>query len=127
MVRSTISPVELSSKERLLAAFNHSEVDQVPFYQKFWHRGCLASREDTWNDQFERVKKTTRLGLEDTVGFEIPRTFSPEVKILRRKETSNDGTYLRQEYQTPKGSLSQTVRQTSDWPHGDNIPISLTT
>jgi hypothetical protein len=28
-----------------------------------------------------------------------------------------------QEYQTPKGSLSQTVRQTSDWPHGDNIPI----
>ncbi|MGD0424505.1 MAG: uroporphyrinogen decarboxylase family protein [Candidatus Bathyarchaeia archaeon] len=114
---------QLSSKERLLATINHSEVDYVPFYQKFWHRGCLADREDAWSDQFDRVRKTTRLGLEDTVGFEIPRTFSPDVKILRRKEASNDGTYLVQEYKTSKGSLSQIVRQTNDWPHGDNIPI----
>ena len=114
---------QLSSRERLLAAINHSEVDYVPFYQKFWHRGCLSNKEDTWRSQFERVQKTMRLGLEDTLGLEIPRTFSPEVKILRRKEASKDGTYLVQEYQTPKGTLSQIVRQTSDWPHGDNIPI----
>ena len=113
----------LSSKERLLAAINHSEVDYVPFYQKFWHRKCLATRQDGWRDQFERVQRTIKLGLEDTVGFEIPRTFSPEIKISRRKETSNDGVYLLQEYHTPKGSLSQVVRQTADWPHGDNIPI----
>ncbi|MGA3406176.1 MAG: uroporphyrinogen decarboxylase family protein [Candidatus Bathyarchaeia archaeon] len=115
----------LSSRERLLAAINHSEVDYVPFYQKFWHRGCLSTREDAWRDQFERARKTTRLGLEDTVGFEIPRAFSPEVKIIRRKETlpGEETAYLTQEYQTPKGSLTQIVRQTRDWPHGDNVPI----
>ena len=112
-----------TSRERLLAAINHSEVDYVPFYQKFWHRGCLSTREDGWSDQFERVRKTTRLGLDDTVGFEIPRMLSPEVKINRRKETQGENTYLTQEYQTPKGSLTQVVRPTSDWPHGDNIPI----
>ena len=113
----------LSSRERLLAAISHSEVDYVPFYQKFWHRGCLATREDAWRDQFERVQRTTKLGLEDTVGFEIPRKLSPEVKVIRRKETSKDGAYLLQEYQTPKGPLSQIVRKTADWPHGDNVPI----
>ena len=114
---------KLSSRQRLLAAINHSEVDYVPFYQKFWHRGFLSNRDDTWKDQFERIRKTTKLGLEDTVGLEIPRAFSPEVKIHRRKETASDGSYLVQEYQTPKGSLSQIVRQTNDWPHGENIPI----
>ena len=114
---------KLSSKERLLAAFDHSEVDYVPFYQKFWHRRCLANRQESWKDQFERAQKITKLGLEDTVGYEIPRKFSPEVKISRRKELSKDSSYLVQEYQTPKGTLSQIVRQTSDWPHGDNIPI----
>lgn len=115
----------LSSKERLLAAINHSEVDYVPFYQKFWHRGCLSSKEDGWKDQFERVKKTTKLGLEDTVGFEIPRAFSPEVKIVRRKEIipGESKALLFQEYQTPKGTLKQIVLQTVDWPHGDNVPI----
>ncbi len=116
---------EPSSRERLLAAIRHSEVEYPPLYQKFWHRGCLADRTDGWKDQFERVKKTTRLGLEDTVGFSIPRTFAPEVKISRRKETipGEPSALLFQEYQTPKGTLKQIVRQTGDWPHGDNIPI----
>jgi hypothetical protein len=115
----------ISSKERLLAAINHSSVDYPPFYQKFWQRGCLSNPSEGWKDQFERVKKTTRLGLEDTVGFSIPRAFSPEVKILRRKETipGESNAFLFQEYQTPKGTLKQIVRQTEDWPHGDNIPI----
>ena len=115
----------ISSKERLLAAINHSNVDYPPFYQKFWQRGCLSNHSDGWKDQFERVKKTTRLGLEDTVGFSIPRAFSTEVKILRRKEMvpGESTAFLFQEYQTPKGTLKQIVRQTEDWPHGDNIPI----
>jgi len=115
----------LSSRKRLLSAIDHSEVDYVPFYQKFWHRGCLSSKEDAWKDQFERVRKTTRLGLEDTVGFEIPRAFSPEVKIVRQKQVlpGELDPFLYQEYQTPKGTLEQIVRQTKDWPHGDNIPI----
>jgi len=116
---------QLSSRSRLLSAINHSQVDYAPFYQKFWHRGCLSNREDAWKDQFERVRKTMRLGLEDTVGLEIPRAFSSEVKVLRRKEIPRGelDPFLYQEYQTPKGPLKQIVRQTRDWPHGDNIPI----
>ena len=113
----------LSSKERLLAAINHSDVDHVPFCQKFWQRPYLADPSDGWRDQFERVSKTTRLGLDDTVSFNIPRAFSPEVKIIRRKEMSGSDAFLFQEYETPKGTLKQIVRQTADWPHGDNVPI----
>lgn len=115
---------ELSSKERLLLAINHSEVDHVPFCQKFWQRRYLSNQADGWRDQFERVTKTTRLGLDDTVGFDIPRTFSPEVKITRRKEVLREScSFLFQEYQAPKGTLKQIVRQTTDWPHGDNVLI----
>ena len=116
---------KLSSKDRLLSAINHSEVDHVPFCQKFWQRKYFSNQADGWRDQFERVTKTTRLGLDDTVGFDIPRTFSPEVRIIRRKEVLSGESHalLFQEYQTPKGTLKQIVRQTSDWPHGDNVPI----
>jgi len=115
----------LSSKERLLSAINHSETDHVPFCQKFWQRRFLSNQKDGWRDQFERVTKTTRLGLDDTVGFDIPRSFSSEVEITRRKEVlpGESQAFLFQEYKTPKGTLKQIVRQTADWPHGDNIPI----
>jgi uroporphyrinogen decarboxylase len=116
---------KLSSKERLLSAINHSEADHVPFCQKFWQRKYLSNHADGWRDQFERIAKTTRLGLDDTVGFDIPRAFSPEVKITRRKETlpGESHAFLFQEYETPKGTLKQIVNQTTDWPHGDNVPI----
>jgi len=114
----------LSSKDRLLAAINHTDVDHVPFCQKFWQRRYLSDQADGWRDQFERVTKTTRIGLDDTIGVDIPRTFSPEVKITRRKEVSGESqAFLFQEYETPKGTLKQIVRQTTDWPHGDNVPI----
>ena len=115
----------LSSKQRLLSTINHSEVDHVPFCQKFWQRRYLSSQGDGWRDQFERVTKTTNLGLDDTVGFDIPRTFSPDVKITRHKEVlpGESRALLFQEYHTPKGTLKQIVTQTADWPHGDNIPL----
>jgi len=114
-----------SSKERLLKAINHSTIDFPPFYQKFWQRGYLSTREGRWRDQFERVKRTTKLGLEDAVGYEIPRVFSTQVKIIRRKEIvpGESRPIMVQEYVTPNGTLKQIVRQTADWPHGDNVPI----
>ena len=116
---------KLSSKERLLSTINNSETDYIPFSQKFWQRRYLSNPADGWKDQFERVTKTRRLGLDDTVGFDIPRAFSPEVKIIRRKEVvpGESQAFLFQEYQTPKGTLKQVVHQTADWPHGDNVPI----
>jgi len=115
----------LCSKERLMSAIGHSETDHVPLYQKWWLRHYLSSKDDGWRDQFERVKKTTKLGLDDTVGFEPPKTFDPEVKIRLRKEGVSREKYplLVKEYETPKGTLRQVVCQTEDWIHGDDVPI----
>jgi uroporphyrinogen decarboxylase len=49
----------------------------------------------------------------------------PEVKSRVWKEIKAGDPYpsLYKEYSTPGGILSQRVRQTVDWPHGDDIPI----
>jgi len=116
---------ELPSRQRLLLAINHSQPDHVPLYLKWWSRPYLSNKDDGWRDQFERVKKTTKLGLDDTVGFEPPRAFSPDVKIKRWKEAFAGVRYplLFKEYETSRGKLKQAVYQTEDWPHGDDIPI----
>lgn len=116
---------KLSSRERLLAAISHAEVDHVPLYLKWWSRPYLSDRNDGWTNQFERVRKTARLGLDDTVGFEPPKTVSSDVKITQRKEVvpGEEHPILYKEYHTPKGALRQIVRQTRDWPHGDDIPM----
>ena len=82
-------------------------------------------RNDGWKNQFERVRKVTALGLDDTVGFEPRKTLAPEIEVKQRKETlpGEDYPLLFKEYETPKGKLSQIVRQTRDWPHGDDIPM----
>lgn len=115
----------LSSRERLLSAISHAEVDHVPLCLKWWSRPYLSVRNDGWKNQFERVRKVTALGLDDTVGFEPRKTLAPEIEVKQRKETlpGEDYPLLFKEYETPKGKLSQIVRQTRDWPHGDDIPM----
>jgi uroporphyrinogen-III decarboxylase len=115
----------LSSRERLLSAFSHAEVDHVPLCLKWWSRPYFSVRNDGWKNQFERVRRVTALGLDDTVGFEPKKTLAPEIEVKQRKETLPGENYplLFKEYVTPKGKLSQIVRQTRDWPHGDDIPM----
>ncbi len=116
---------ELSSRERLIRAIEHSEVDHVPLFFRWWSRPYLSSKEDGWTDQFERVKKTTALGLDDAVDFEPPRAFDAAVSVRTRKETVLGERYplLHKEYHTSKGVLRQIACKTEDWPHGDDIPI----
>lgn len=85
---------------------NDSEVDYVP---------CIETAslvKDGW-DQFERAKKTTKLGLEDTVGFEIRHAFSPEVNIVTKADVTRR---TRSGPIPPQGALKQIVRQTKDCP-----------
>jgi len=110
---------ELSSRDRLLLAINHREPDHVPLCLKWWHRPYLATRDDKWRDQFEKVERVLSLGLDDTVGFEPPLFLADDVKIREWTE----GSVLSKEYGTPKGTLRQVVHKTEDWPHGDDIPI----
>jgi len=116
---------EMSSKERLLLAINHSEPDHVPLYVKGWGRPYFMGKETNQRppNQFERAEKLLEHGLDDTVGFEPPRILSSDVKIKTRKTTTaEESPLLFKEYHTPKGTLTEIVRQTRDWPHGDDIP-----
>jgi len=116
---------DLSSRDRMLQAMDHHEPDHVPFCLKWWERPFLSDRSQAWRNQFERVDIMLKLGLDDTVGFDVPRAMAKEVKIKLRKEkpAGEPWPILTKEYTTPKGTLKQIVRQTPDWPHGDDIPI----
>jgi len=116
---------KLSSRERLLSAINHETPDHVPLCFKWWNRPFLANKKDGWSNEFERIPKTLRLGLDDTVTLEVPILLSPEVKVRVRKVHKPGEEYplLIKEYETPNGTLSSIVRQTPDWPHGDDIPL----
>ena len=116
---------KLTSRERLQSAYAHSEVDHVPLYIKWWNRPFLANPRDAWKNQFERVEKTLRLGLDDTVGFEPPRMFASDVRVKceQRRPLGERYPILFKEYFTPKGILTQAVSQTNDWPFGNDIPI----
>ena len=50
-------------------SINYSEPDHVPLYFKWWDRPYLLNEGDRRYNQFERVKKTLELGIDDTVGF----------------------------------------------------------
>ena len=116
---------EMSSRQRILQAFDHSEVDHVPLLIRWWSRQYLSNKNDGWREQFERVLKTAKLGLDDAVEFEPPRMLNPEVTVRVRREDRPGEKYplLFKEYHTPKGVLSQLAYQTHDWPHGQDIPI----
>jgi len=115
----------MSSRQRVMQAFNHAEVDHVPLLVRWWGRPHFSDKKDSWRDQFERAQKTTRLGLDDAVQFEPPRMLSPEVTARVRREDHPGERYsiLFKEYHTVKGVLSQIAYKTDDWPHGDEIPI----
>lgn len=122
---------DMSSRERMLSAINHQEPDHVPLYLHF---GSIsrAKRQNsilpfTWNNQFERVEQFQDvLGIDDILAIEAPSALNLE-KVTARvtKQASADGQepLLIKEYETPEGMLRQVVRQTPDWPYGDDIPF----
>jgi hypothetical protein len=116
---------KLSSRDRMLQAINHREPDHIPLYLKWWERPFLSDKSQGWRNQFERADSVLHLGLEDTVGFDVPRPMSEDVKmrVWKERPAGERWPLLFKEYETPKGTLRQVVRQTSDWPHGDDIPI----
>jgi hypothetical protein len=115
----------MSSRDRLLCAINCEELDHLPLYLRACDRGHFVDEGRPWHDQFERVMQALELGLDDTVGFTPALPLNPSVKIWRRKRSppGEERPIIIKEYDTPKGTLRQVVRQTVDWPHGDDIPI----
>jgi len=124
------------SRHRLMLAINHKEPDHVPLAFDWGGRGFFKDR--SWRDQFERVKRELKLGLDPILTLQYVPTnecpamptfgwnLRPDVKVKFWREPSVAGeeyAVLFKEYHTEKGVLRQVVRQTPDWPHGDFIPL----
>jgi len=117
----------MTSRERLLTTIEHHEPDHVPLYNRLWDRNFLQDPRKPWQDQFEMVEQILKLGLDQGMEFTAPRfLLSPEVKTRVWKEAVLGEKYplLHKEWITPKGILTQVVRQTWDWPAGDDIPLT---
>jgi len=67
----------------------------------------------------------SKLGIDDTLTLKVPVSLNPEVKTRIRKVHPKGERYplLMKEYHTPQGVLKRAIRQTPDWPHGDDIPL----
>jgi len=109
----------------MLCSINHEEPDHVPLYLRVCDRGYFLDKSQPWRNQFERVNQALGFGLDDTVGFVPELRLNEDVKIRRtvKKVPGEERPVLVKEYETPKGTLRQVVRQTRDWVHGDDIPI----
>ncbi|MBO3842666.1 MAG: hypothetical protein FGF48_09685 [Candidatus Brockarchaeota archaeon] len=115
----------MSSRERLLTAMSLKEPDHVPLCFKWWERPYLVDESDCWRSEFERVLKLLKLGMDDTVTLKVPVSLNPEVETRVSKIHPAGEKYplIVKEYHTAKGVLKRVVRQTPDWPHGDDIPL----
>lgn len=109
----------------MLCAINHEEPDHVPLYLRVCGRGYFIDNLQPWHNQFERVNQALGFGLDDTVGFVPELNINKGVRVRRtiKKVPGERRPVLVKVYETPKGTLRQVVRQTSDWIYGDDIPI----
>ncbi|MGQ9514572.1 MAG: uroporphyrinogen decarboxylase family protein [Thermoproteota archaeon] len=90
------------------------------------HRYWPDRRRDDkpFRDQYERIVETLKLGIDDWVSIDPPFVLDENVKFRIRKERPvAKYPLLIKEYETPRGTLSKIVRQSYDWPHGDDIPL----
>jgi len=126
---------ELTSRERMLRAFNHRLPDYIPCsFMSF-----TALRRRCHEDLYELVKAERAMGLDSFLFIPTtPRPQRPDHPELRglpvrfhsavktrewREDVSGDYPILHKEYTTPAGKLRTSVRLSEDWPHGDHIPF----
>jgi len=116
---------KLSSRERLLAAINHEEADHVPL--TFRDTQLPETYGKTCNDQFEAVDIFLGLGIDPMLYIQPDNLWrlnrEVNVEIHKGRSTEEEYPILTKDYHTPEGILRQVVRQTPDWPDGDNVPL----
>lgn len=101
----------MSSRERMLLAINLQQADHVP----------LAFNIFDWTPPHNEWNR----GLDDWISIGAPSGYHPDVKIHNWRKVKPDERYplLFKEYETPKGTVSQVVYQTEDWPFGEDVPL----
>jgi len=130
----------LTSRERLLCAMRRQEPDHVPLWN-LWRNVDVPFRYVT---QVERAVAVLALGLDDTLLLEPPLNKTehydvnrvPGVGVRVRREppgkaaircthrrTPSGYPLLIKEYDTPAGQIRQVVKETADWPYGEDVRL----
>jgi len=120
---------DLSSRERMLCAMRGQQPDHVPLWN-LWRNLDVPF---TYRNQVERAEAVVGLGLDDTLLLQPPlnktehydanRVEGISTRIKRDVLPGERYPVLSKEYLTADGSLRQVVRQTEDWPYGDEIRL----
>jgi uroporphyrinogen-III decarboxylase len=125
----------MTSRQRMLGAINHLEVDHIPC--SFMLFNGLKS---TCADYLEFVQKQIELGLDAYVQVPprppivindsynlhgLPVNYHPSVLVEEWKEYIDEERYpvLFKEYHTPAGTLRAEVFQDDEWRWGDHVPF----
>jgi len=118
-----------TSRERLLTCMRRQEPDHVPLWN-LWRNRDIPFRYTT---QTERAEAVLALGLDDTLllqpplnkteHYDVNRVPGIGIRVQRVHEAGERYPILIKEYETPAGVLRQVVRQTGDWPFGDDIRL----
>ena len=109
---------DMSSRERILATVQGEESDHVPLHLDV-HPSYLSydPKVAHWKDQFERTDDLLALGTDPMVEIWLPDPcYHPEVRVTTwREDPTPDGiSHLGKAYETPKGTLRQVIRETTD-------------
>jgi len=120
---------DLPSRERMLCAMRGQQPDHVPLWN-LWRNLDVPF---TYRNQVERAEAVVGLGLDDTLLLQPPlnktehydanRVMGISTRIKRDVLPGERYPVLSKEYLTADGSLRQVVRQTEDWPYGDEIRL----
>ena len=123
----------MTSRERMLAALNHQEPDQVPLYLHFVSTITSVKAQEIfppelrWEDQFERAERFLDvLHVDDIlriVDVSSPDFTGVDISVKKEYPAGEADPLIMKEYRTPKGVLRQVMRQTPDWPFGDDAPF----
>ena len=124
----------LDSRQRLLRAITHQDVDYVPC--SFMSFAILRNKHK--HDLFAATLSELKMGLDPMLFIPtasrlqrrdhpdlrgLPVRFHPDVKMKTWQEDDSLTGRLFKEYETPAGKLSTNVRLSRDWPHGEFIPF----
>lgn len=125
----------LTSRERMLRALKHEEVDYAPC--AFMSFTAMRGR---CQDAYEVAEQELAMGLDSWIF--VPSTWRnlrpnhPDLRGLPVRLPRSVSTrlwieevpgvpfpVLHKEYHTPAGVLTTTVKKTADWPHGNFVPF----
>jgi hypothetical protein len=106
---------------------------EVPDHVPLWNLWRAVEAPFDYQDECRRASAIVALGLDDTILLQPPLNKTehydvnqvPGVRLRVHTHRPDDEDYplLTKEYETPDGALRQTVRQTDDWPYGEDIRL----